>query len=63
MAGLAEYGGKLVHDAAIAADIVVLSGLSNLCECEFIDAVVSKKIVECKSKATLKRCGGRHTRS
>ena len=63
MAGLAKYGGKLVHDAAIAADIVVLGGLSYLRECEFVDAVIAKKIVERKSKATLECCGGRHARS
>ena len=59
---LAEYGSKLVHNAAVHTAVVVLGALSYSCQFEFVYSV-AEKLVESESKSTFKRCGRRHAGS
>ena len=46
MVTLAEYGGKLVHDATLHATVIVLSGLAHLCQCELVEFVVAEQVIQ-----------------
>ena len=56
MVFLAEYAGKLVHDAAVHSAVVVLGALTYAGEFEFIDAVAVEKVVESEGEATFECC-------
>ncbi len=57
MVFLAMNGGKLVHDAAVYAAIVVFGALAYLCKLHFGELIVVEQVVDGKSEAALE--GGR----
>ena len=57
---LAEDRGKLVHDAAVATDVVVLGGLAYLGERELVYFVFAEEVVECEGESAFEGSRGRH---
>ncbi len=60
LAFLSEDRGKLIHDATVHTDILVLGGLAGKYEIPLGDLVVAEEIVECESEAALQGSTGRH---
>ena len=60
LAFLSEDRGKLIHDAAVHTDILVLGSLACQSEIPFRNLVVAEEIVECESEAALQGSTGRH---
>ena len=48
---LAEYTGKLVHDTAVHAAVVVLCRLADTGELELVDRVAVEEVVEGEGEA------------
>ena len=57
---LAEYGGELVHDAAVAAYVLVLGALAHAGEFHLLDLVVAPEVIERVSVGAFEGCGGGH---
>ena len=55
-AGFSEYAGKLVHDTAVAAHILVLCALAHTCQLHLFNLVFSPEVVECEGIGAL-QCG------
>ena len=53
MAGLAEAGDGLVHDAAVAADVLVFGALADLGQFHAVDLVVAEHVVQGEGKGAL----------
>ena len=58
---LTVNGGKLVHDAAVAAHILVFRALTHACKFHFLDFVFAPKVVESESKARFECSGAAHS--
>ena len=58
---LAEDAGKLIHDTAVDAAVVVLRGLTCQHHVPHADFVVAEKVVETTGETTLHSGTGRHT--
>ena len=61
VSGLAETGDGLVHDAAVAADVLVFGALAHLGQFHSVNLVVAEHIVQCEGESALQSSAGRHT--
>ena len=50
---LAEHAGKLVHDTAVHAAVVMLGALTDLGQLKLVDLVVVKQVIQGKREARL----------
>ena len=53
---LAEYAGKLVHNTALNANVVVLCSLAHLSKLKLVNLVVAEHIVQSESECALQSC-------